>query len=192
MADLCSNPQTPTPSSRLLEIERLSVSGDLSSTPQGSILSPALYNIYTSDFPIDNNITVCLFADDAALLCTRKTVEEAINLTQNYIYKLELWLTKLRIAINTDKTHAIVFRKLRSHNSPPPLQIFNSTIEWTFQVKYQMMISSAKRPTLLYLLITPQDQKHIMRTISGLERNPVEGHVSIKKDQTRIFIFHTY
>ncbi|GFX28886.1 RNA-directed DNA polymerase from mobile element jockey [Trichonephila clavipes] len=54
----------------------------LASTPQGSILSPALYNIYTSDFPTDNNITVCLFADDAAILCTRNTVEEAINLTQ--------------------------------------------------------------------------------------------------------------
>ncbi|GFV96421.1 probable RNA-directed DNA polymerase from transposon X-element [Trichonephila clavipes] len=112
----------------------------LASTPQGSILSPALYNIYTSDFPTDNNMTVCLFADDAALLCTRNTVQEAINLTQNYIYKLELWLTKWRIAINTDKTHAIVFRKLRSHNSPPPLQIFNSTIEWTFQVKYLGLI----------------------------------------------------
>ncbi|GFW44826.1 hypothetical protein TNCV_4511401 [Trichonephila clavipes] len=68
----------------------------LASTPQGSILSPALYNIFTSDFPTDNNITVCLFADDAAILCTRNTVEEAINLTQNYIYKLELWLTKWR------------------------------------------------------------------------------------------------
>ncbi|GFV38761.1 RNA-directed DNA polymerase from mobile element jockey [Trichonephila clavipes] len=112
----------------------------LASTPQGSILSPALYNIYTSDFPTDNNMTVCLFADDAALLCSRKTVQEAINLTQNYIFKLELWLTKWRIAINTDKTHAIVFRKTRSHNSPPPLQIYNSTIEWTFQVKYLGLI----------------------------------------------------
>ncbi|GFT59717.1 RNA-directed DNA polymerase from mobile element jockey [Trichonephila clavipes] len=85
-------------------------------------------------------MTVCLFADDAALLCSRKTVQEAINLTQNYIFKLELWLTKWRIAINTDKTHAIVFRKTRSHNSPPPLQIYNSTIEWTFQVKYLGLI----------------------------------------------------
>ncbi|GFT62960.1 RNA-directed DNA polymerase from mobile element jockey [Trichonephila clavipes] len=113
----------------------------LASTPQGSILSPALCNIYTSDFPTDNNMTVCLFADDAALLCTRNTVQEAMNLTQNYIYKLELWLTKWRIAINTDKTHAIVFRKLRSHNSPPPLQIFNSTIEWTFQRNWLPIIT---------------------------------------------------
>ncbi|GFU79073.1 probable RNA-directed DNA polymerase from transposon BS [Trichonephila clavipes] len=52
----------------------------LASTPQGSILSPALYNIYTSDFPTANNTSVCLFADDAAILCTQNTVEEAVNL----------------------------------------------------------------------------------------------------------------
>ncbi|GFY69620.1 hypothetical protein TNIN_328681 [Trichonephila inaurata madagascariensis] len=60
----------------------------LASTPQGSILSPALYNIYTCDFHTDNNTTVCLFADAAAILCNRNTVEKAINLTQNYILKL--------------------------------------------------------------------------------------------------------
>ncbi|GFS66758.1 RNA-directed DNA polymerase from mobile element jockey [Trichonephila clavipes] len=114
----------------------------LASTLQGSILSPALYNIYTSDFPTDNNITVCLFADAAAILCTRNTVEEVINLIQNCIHKLEIWLTKWRIAINTDKTHAIVFWKTRSRNSPPPLQIFNRTIEWTFVIKYFELISS--------------------------------------------------
>ncbi|GFT34662.1 RNA-directed DNA polymerase from mobile element jockey [Trichonephila clavipes] len=87
----------------------------LASTPQGSILSPALYNIYTSDFPTDNNTTVCLFTDDAAILCSKKTVEEAVNFMQNYITKLELWLTKWRIAINTEKTNVIVFRKKKDH-----------------------------------------------------------------------------
>ncbi|GFV82579.1 RNA-directed DNA polymerase from mobile element jockey [Trichonephila clavipes] len=47
----------------------------LASILQGSILSPALYNIYTSDFPTDKNITVCLFADDATILCPRNTVD---------------------------------------------------------------------------------------------------------------------
>ncbi|GFT70665.1 hypothetical protein TNCV_4164731 [Trichonephila clavipes] len=32
-------------------------------TPQGSILSPALY-IYTSDFPTTPSVSVCLFADE--------------------------------------------------------------------------------------------------------------------------------
>ncbi|GFT23253.1 RNA-directed DNA polymerase from mobile element jockey [Trichonephila clavipes] len=112
----------------------------LASTPQGSILSPALYNIYTSDFPTDNNTTIYLFADDAAILCTKKTAEDAVIHMQNYIMKLELWLTKWRIAINTEKTNAIVFRKQRTQNSPPTLQIFNQTIAWTFETHYLGLI----------------------------------------------------
>ncbi|GFY50415.1 RNA-directed DNA polymerase from mobile element jockey [Trichonephila inaurata madagascariensis] len=108
----------------------------LASTPQGSILSPALYNIYTCDFPTDDNLTVCLFAAADAIICNSSTVNEAVNLTQTYILKLQVWLTKWRVAINTEKTNAIVFRKNRSLNSPPPLQIFNQTIAWTFEINY--------------------------------------------------------
>ncbi|GFS47314.1 RNA-directed DNA polymerase from mobile element jockey [Trichonephila inaurata madagascariensis] len=83
----------------------------LVSMPLGSILSPALYNIHTCDFPTDENLTVCLFADAAAILCNSSTVNEAVNLTQTYILKLQMWLTKWRVAISTEKTNAIVFRK---------------------------------------------------------------------------------
>ncbi|GFY61796.1 RNA-directed DNA polymerase from mobile element jockey [Trichonephila inaurata madagascariensis] len=102
--------------------------------PLGSILSPALYNIHNCDFATDENLTVCLFA--AAILCNSSTVNEAVNLTQTYILKLQIWLTKWRVAISTEKTNAIVFRKKRSLNSPPPLQMFNQTIAWTFELNY--------------------------------------------------------
>ncbi|GFT52018.1 RNA-directed DNA polymerase from mobile element jockey [Trichonephila clavipes] len=37
-------------------------------SPQGSNLSPILYNIYTYDFPTSPLVEVCLFADDAAII----------------------------------------------------------------------------------------------------------------------------
>ncbi|GFV26733.1 probable RNA-directed DNA polymerase from transposon X-element [Trichonephila clavipes] len=36
--------------------------------PQGSNLSPILYNIYTHDFPTSPEVEICLFADDAAII----------------------------------------------------------------------------------------------------------------------------
>ncbi|GFW76929.1 RNA-directed DNA polymerase from mobile element jockey [Trichonephila clavipes] len=71
-------------------------------TPQGSILSPAIYNIYTSDFPTTPSVSVCLFADDAAVLCNSITADQAVRTTQAYLSQLEIWLTKWRIAINTE------------------------------------------------------------------------------------------
>uniref|UniRef100_UPI002FDBF464 hypothetical protein n=1 Tax=Streptomyces sp. IBSBF 2390 TaxID=2903533 RepID=UPI002FDBF464 len=40
--------------------------------PQGSILGPILYLIYTSDLPVMENIKVATFADDTALMATGK------------------------------------------------------------------------------------------------------------------------
>ncbi|GFU02968.1 RNA-directed DNA polymerase from mobile element jockey [Trichonephila clavipes] len=37
-------------------------------SPQGSNLSPMLYNIYTHDFPTSPTVDVCLFADHAAII----------------------------------------------------------------------------------------------------------------------------
>ncbi|GFU79578.1 RNA-directed DNA polymerase from mobile element jockey [Trichonephila clavipes] len=159
----------------------------LASTPQGSILSPALYNIYTSDFPTDNNTTVCLFADDAAILCTKRTAEDAVLHMQQYIMKLELWLTKWRIAINTDKTNAIVFRKQRTQNSPPTLQIFNQTIDWTFETKYLGLILNDK---LTYSSHFKEITKKYWKKLYSL--NDIIGRKSKLSLKNRLFVYKQY
>ncbi|GFU83750.1 RNA-directed DNA polymerase from mobile element jockey [Trichonephila clavipes] len=159
----------------------------LTSTPQESILSPALYNIYTCDFPTNDNTTVCLFADAAAILCNRSMVEEAINLTQNYILKLQIWLTKWWIAINNEKTHVIVFRKTRSHNSPPPLQIFNNTMEWTFEINCLGLII---KDNLTYRPHFEETTKKILEEVLLSKRHyQQEIKLSLKN---RLFVYKQY
>ncbi|GFU90600.1 RNA-directed DNA polymerase from mobile element jockey [Trichonephila clavipes] len=182
--------QQTSPQHQLLRVTNHIINGQrpiLASTPQGSILSPALYNIYTSDFPSDNNTTVCLFADDAAILCTKRTAEDAVLHMQQYIMQLELWLTKWRIAINTDKTHAIVFRKQRTHNSPPTLQIFNQTIDWTFETKYLGLILNDK---LTYSSHFKEITKKYWKKLYSL--NDIIGRKSKLSLKNRLFVYKQY
>ncbi|GFW95079.1 RNA-directed DNA polymerase from mobile element jockey [Trichonephila clavipes] len=109
-------------------------------TPQGSILSPALYNIYTSDFPTTPSVSVCLFADDAAILCNSITADQAVRTLQAYLSQLEIWLTKWIISINTEKTNAILFRKRRTQTMPIQLKLFDETIDWTYETSYLGLI----------------------------------------------------
>ena len=60
--------------------------------PQGSILSPVLYNIFTSDLSTRNNTLIATYADDTAILAVGETPEAAAALVQHHLLTLEGWL----------------------------------------------------------------------------------------------------
>ncbi|GBO39415.1 RNA-directed DNA polymerase from mobile element jockey [Araneus ventricosus] len=113
-------------------------------TPQGSVLSPILYSIFTSDFPSHPRTITCLFADDSAVLAQGTTIKYILRTLQSFLASLEEWLTKWRIAVNTDKTKAIIFRKGCSNFNPTNLELFDETIEWVTEVKYLGLIIDNK------------------------------------------------
>ncbi|GFV23914.1 RNA-directed DNA polymerase from mobile element jockey [Trichonephila clavipes] len=105
-------------------------------SPQGSNLSPMLYNIYTHDFPTTPTVDVCLFADDAAIIAQACNPDMVRRYLQQYLKKLQSWLRKWRIKINVGKSQAVIFKKGQYRNRLQELKLFRSSIPWVRQVEY--------------------------------------------------------
>lgn len=77
--------------------------------PQGAILSPLLYTIYTADMPNQNDVLLATYADDTAILSRSKSLAEAIRRAQAQLQSMEKWLKRWRIKVNPNKSIHITF-----------------------------------------------------------------------------------
>ena len=102
--------------------------------PQGSVLGPVLYLIFTADLPTSNKVKVSTFADDTAILATHQNPAEASRILQEHLDKIQIWLNKWRIKVNESKSVHITFtlRKLTC----PPVKLNNINLTQSQNIKY--------------------------------------------------------
>ncbi|KAL4143430.1 hypothetical protein QTP88_005761 [Uroleucon formosanum] len=81
--------------------------------PQGSCLSPTLFNIYTNDMPTHPKSSVSLFADDTMFYCANHNAQRAVIQLQQQICLATEWFKKWRLKINEHKTIAITFGRTK-------------------------------------------------------------------------------
>jgi hypothetical protein len=77
----------------------------LSGVPQGSILGPLLYTVYTADLPTSNKTILSTFADDAAIFTTHPDPTTASLNLQDHLHKIEIWFRKWKMKINEKSPH---------------------------------------------------------------------------------------
>jgi hypothetical protein len=59
--------------------------------PQGSDLSPILYNIFTADIPTTSQTLLGSFADDTAILSSNNISDIASQNLESHLNKIESW-----------------------------------------------------------------------------------------------------
>lgn len=106
--------------------------------PQGSILSPTLYSIYTSDFVIPPYIQVAYYADDTALITSSKLTKTILKKMEKGFASCKKYFHKWKIKINSSKTQSIIFPFNNSPKRLPTRQIKfdNEFVDIQKDVKY--------------------------------------------------------
>ncbi|GBO39206.1 hypothetical protein AVEN_48238-1 [Araneus ventricosus] len=107
-------------------------------------LAPILFNIFNSDFHRKDKVPNCLFADDSAILTQGSNIRFLIKTLPAQLDSTEYWCTKWRVASNTDKTKAILFRKGHSSKVLKTLSFMEEDLPWENQVKYLGLILDSK------------------------------------------------
>ena len=130
--------------------------------PQGSCLSPLLFNIFIDDLFYDTppHISYSLFADDAAIWCSDRDYDDSIYRLQTALGKLENWSRRNGLQFSTNKSAAIIFT--RSSNIQPErhLRINNNIIPYVSKFKFLGVVLDRR-------LSMQQHAKHIKTKCSS-------------------------
>lgn len=83
--------------------------------PQGSVLSPLLYSIYTCDLEsaVSPFCDVLQYADDLALFTSAKTISEAQHNLNSALGYLSEWLLDHGLSVSASKSNCVVFTRKR-------------------------------------------------------------------------------
>lgn len=117
--------------------------------PQGSLLGPILYNLYTSDIPrLPDGSGLFLFADDTAITVKGRVPKELKNKLQRSLDVFADYAKTWKIKINASKTQAIMFLHRQSPRLIPPedckVVMDGSRIEWSHEVIYLGVVYDEK------------------------------------------------
>ena len=103
--------------------------------PQGSVIAPILFLIYVSGLP-QIKAQISQFADNFALYYRSRSPKLIEKHLQSSLNSLINWCDSLKIKINPNKTHYLIFKNPSKKESSLELNIKGITIQKTQSIKF--------------------------------------------------------
>lgn len=105
-----------------------------SGVPQGSVIGPVLFSVYTSDLPVNDKVMIATYADDTILLSSDASPEVASAKLQTCANTVADWMHTWKIKINGLKSVHMTFSMRKGQC--PPVTINNELVPSSDSVKY--------------------------------------------------------
>lgn len=140
--------------------------------PQGSVLSPILYNIYTYDLDIsvENYANVLQYADDLLLYVAGPSLHNISQLLTLALNALKGWLDTNGLDLSPSKSSVVIFSRKR--NLPPININYNSVpLEIKENAKFLGVILDSKLtgvPHYEYISLRCERNLNILRCLTGV------------------------
>lgn len=114
--------------------------------PQGSGLSPVLYNVYISDLKLKNGCNLAQFADDTSTYFSHRNPRMITQKLENSVKRINTFFKRWKIKLNESKTEAIFFTNRRKSRYLPErdLNINSNSIIWSDCIKYLGLLLDKK------------------------------------------------
>ena len=95
----------------------------ISDVPQGSVLGPLLFLIYTADLGCNLENKLVQYADDSTLMCSVRSPDDRVAASDSLckdLCKFQQWCKQWGMKLNAKKTKSLIVSRSRTVNPPHP------------------------------------------------------------------------
>ena len=150
--------------------------------PQGSILSPILFNILTHDLTdiATSDVTIVQYADDICMWkivnLKRSTNKRNINFIREQFQRnldaLENYMTTNGLTISTEKTNLILFNAGENAPNLPYFTLYNQILEYKQSIKFLGLTFTSKLSWSTHINIILEKARKNLNLIKILTKLP--------------------